>query len=83
MVNLIVEAPARAWRAWQPDGSELHAAASRYLELAPDGTRAAEAADWLREVDGQSLETARNAPFRDGWLELPHARTPTAVLVKP
>jgi hypothetical protein len=78
MVNLIVDAPARAWRAWQPDGSELHAAAKRYLEIAPDGARAAEAAAWLAEVDAQALETARNAPFRDGWLELPHARTPFA-----
>jgi len=78
IVNLIVDAPARAWRAWQPDGTDLHEAASRYLEIAPDGARAAEAASWLKEINGQSLVTARNAPFRDGWLVLPHARTPFA-----
>ena len=76
LVNLLIDAPARAWRSWQPDGRALHDAAERYLEVAPEGERAAEAAAWLETLGAQERSSARVAPFQDGMLVLPHARTP-------
>ncbi len=74
-VNLLVDAPVRAWRSWQPDGEALHGAAARYLELAPDGERAPEAALWLETLEGQTRDGARLSPFDDGLLVLPHSQT--------
>jgi hypothetical protein len=74
-VNLVIDAPARAWRSWQPDGRALHDAAERYLELAPDGDHAAEATGWLDTLGAQERASARVSPFQDGILVLPHART--------
>ncbi len=75
-VNLLIEAPARAWRSWQPDGRALHGAAERYLGSVPHGERAEEAAGWLEALGEQTLQRPNVAPFRDGMLVLPHARTP-------
>jgi hypothetical protein len=74
-VNLVIDAPARAWRSWQPDGSALQDAAQRYLELAPEGERAAEAAAWLDTLGAQERDSARVSAFRDGMLVLPRAQT--------
>jgi hypothetical protein len=74
-VNLVIDAPARAWRSWQPDGTALHAAAERYLALAPEGERAAEASAWLDTLAAQQLVDPRVAPFRDGMFVLPRAHT--------
>ncbi|MEX2204745.1 MAG: hypothetical protein WEF50_00785 [Myxococcota bacterium] len=74
-VNLVVDAPARAWRSWQPDGKALHAAAERYLALAPDGDRAPDAVHWLDALAAQKLRDPRVSPFRDGMLVLPRAQT--------
>ncbi len=74
-VNLVIDAPARAWRSWQPDGRDLHAAAERYLELVPDGERGTEAAAWLETLSAQQRNNPRVSPFRDGVLVLPHAQT--------
>jgi len=74
-VNLVIDAPARAWRSWQPDGRALHDAATRYLELAPDGDHAADATGWLDTLAVQDRASARVSPFQDGVLILPHART--------
>ena len=74
-VNLLIDAPARAWRSWQPDGDALHAAAERYLELVPEGNRAVEAAAWLETLGGPERQRARVSPFQDGVLVLPHAQT--------
>jgi len=74
-VNLVIDAPARAWRSWQPEGDALHRSAERYLELVPGGDRAPEAAAWLDTLGAQERQDARVSPFRDGVLELPHAQT--------
>lgn len=73
--NLVIDAPARAWRSWQPEGRELGSAARRYLELAPDGERAAEAASWLESLAAQERSRPRAAAFQDGVLVLPHSKT--------
>jgi hypothetical protein len=75
-VNLLIEAPARAWRSWQPDGRALHGAAERYLASVPHGERAEEAAGWMSSLGEQTLKHPNVAPFRDGVLVLPHASTP-------
>ena len=75
-VNLVIDAPARVWRSWQPDGHALRGAAERYLELAPEGERAAEASSWLDTLGAQERQSARVSAFQDGVLVLPHAQTP-------
>lgn len=74
-VNLVIDAPARAWRSWQPDGTALHGAAERYLSRVPDGDRADDAATWIDTLGVQQLGDPRVAPFRDGVLVLPRAQT--------
>jgi hypothetical protein len=74
-VNLVVDAPARLLRGWRPDGGALREAASRYLELEPTGSRAADAREWLETLRADERASAQVTPFRDGYLVLPHART--------
>ncbi len=74
-VNLLIDAPARAWRSWQPDGLALHDAAARYLELSPRGDRASEASAWLETLGAQDRDSSRVSAFRDGILVLPRAHT--------
>lgn len=74
-VNLVIDAPARAWRSWQPEGRALGSAAQRYLELAPEGERAGEAASWLESLSAQERSRPREAAFRDGVLVLPRSKT--------
>lgn len=74
-VNLMIDAPARAWRSWQPEGRALGSAAQRYLELAPDGERASEAAWWIESLSAQERSRPRAAAFQDGVLVLPHSKT--------
>lgn len=75
-VNLVIDAPVRAWRSWQPDGADLRGAAARYLEISPDGERAADAVDWLDTLGAQERQSPRVSAFQDGILVLPHSRTP-------
>lgn len=77
-VNLMVDAPARLFRDWRPDGGALREAAQRYLALEPNGERAADARDWLVELGPDERASANVIPFRDGYFVLPHARTPFA-----
>ena len=74
-VNLVLQAPARVVRDWQPDGSALREAATRYLELEPQGARAEEARQWLAKLGKDERASAQVSPFRDGYFMLPHART--------
>lgn len=74
-INLVIDAPARAWRSWKPDGRALHDAAERYLEFAPEGERAAEAAAWLEALGAQERDRTRVSAFHDGVLVLPRAQT--------
>jgi hypothetical protein len=73
--NLLIDAPARAWRSWQPSGRALHAAATRYLEVDPAGAQAKDALGWVESLGGQRRADSRIAAFSDGMLLLPHART--------
>lgn len=74
-VNLVVDAPARLWRDWRPDGQALRDAAQRYLELEPNGARADEARKWLDELAEGERASPKPSPFQDGYLVLPHAKT--------
>lgn len=74
-VNLLVDAPARFWRGWRPQGGALREAATRYLDLEPEGARADEARGWLESLRGDERASATVTPFRDGYFVLPHART--------
>lgn len=74
-MNLVVDAPARFWRDWRPNGEALHEAAQRYLELEPNGERAAEAREWLANLAQDERAKATSTPFHDGYFMLPHART--------
>jgi len=74
-VNLVLQAPARVVRDWQPDGSALREAATRYLELEPQGARADEARQWLAKLGKDERASAQVSPFKDGYFVLPHART--------
>ena len=74
-VNLLVDAPVRWWRGWRPEGAALREAATRYLDVEPEGVRAAEARSWLEALRGDERASARVTPFRDGYFVLPHART--------
>ncbi|HTO69576.1 MAG TPA: hypothetical protein VMR31_06910 [Myxococcota bacterium] len=74
-VNLVIDAPARIWRDWQPDGSALREAATRYLELEPNGPRAADAQKWLAKLGKDERRSVKVSPFKDGYFMLPHART--------
>jgi len=74
-VNLVLEAPARVVRGWQPDGSALREAATRYLELEPNGARAEEARNWLAKLGKDERQSAQVSPFKDGFFMLPHAHT--------
>ncbi len=73
--NLVIDAPSRAWRSWQPEGRDLSDVARRYLELVPDGEMAAEAASWLDELAVQEQKSPRVSVFEDGVLVLPHSQT--------
>jgi hypothetical protein len=74
-VNLVIDAPVRLWRGWRPEGGALREAATRYLELEPNGTRADEARGWLESLRGDERASSTVTPFRDGYFVLPHART--------
>jgi hypothetical protein len=74
-VNLLVDAPARWWRGWRPEGGALREAATRYLELEPNGARADEARGWLETLRTDERGSSRVTPFRDGYFVLPHAHT--------
>lgn len=74
-VNLLLDAPARWWRGWRPEGGALREAATRYLDLEPDGARAEEARSWLETLRGDERGSSTVTPFRDGYFVLPHAHT--------
>jgi hypothetical protein len=74
-VNLVVDAPARFWRDWRPNGEALHEAAERYLELEPNGERAEDAREWLAELARDQRASVKAQPFHDGYFVLPHAQT--------
>src|SRR5258705_8521999 len=73
--NLLVDAPARWWRGWRPKAGALREAATRYLELEPDGARADEARGWLEALHGDERKCVTVTAFHDGYFVLPHART--------
>ncbi|HTO07794.1 MAG TPA: hypothetical protein VMR86_12150 [Myxococcota bacterium] len=74
-VNLLLDTPVRIWRGWRPDGGALREAATRYLELEPQGARADEAREWLEKLRVDERASRTVTPFRDGYFVLPHART--------
>ena len=74
-VNLVIDAPMRWWRGWRPDGGALREAATRYLELEPEGARAEEARHWIEELRGGERASSTVCAFKDGHFVLPHART--------
>ncbi len=74
-VNLVVDAPARLFRDWRPNGEALREAAQRYLELEPNGARADDAREWLAQLAPDERASVKTSPFQDGYFVLPHART--------
>ncbi|MCP4006872.1 MAG: hypothetical protein GY725_22050 [bacterium] len=74
-MNLAVSAPARIFRDWRPDGSDLRNAADAYLQLLPEGSRSAEARGWLETLPADSRDAQRSEIWVDGLLVLPKAET--------
>ena len=72
--NLALAAPLRLWSGWEPDGRELEDAASRYLEVFPEGEQSGDAQAWLEELRSRA-PSASDAGWDDGRFVLPRART--------
>jgi hypothetical protein len=74
-INLLLDTPVRIFRGWRPNGGALREAATRYLELEPNGARADEAREWLEKLRVDERASRTVLPFRDGYFVLPHAHT--------
>lgn len=74
-MNLVLSAPSRMVRGWEPDATALRAAAEDYLEVLPDGERASEARKWLGELPVDSQSARRASLWDDGVMVLPAPRT--------
>ncbi len=78
--NLLVGFPTRLARGREARADELRAAARHYLDVEPAGARAGAARDWLADLDGSDRPRER-AAWEDGFLRLPRAESPVALLV--
>jgi hypothetical protein len=77
--NFLFGLPTRLVRGREARADELRAAARHYLEVEPAGTRADDAREWLAELQGS--ERPRDlAAWDDGFLRLPRAESPVALL---
>ncbi len=75
-LNLVVSLPARLLSGRRPESTDIHAAATRYLERVPFGPRAADAKAWLARSSSRGVASRNDRAFVDGHFSLPRAETP-------
>jgi hypothetical protein len=80
-LNLVLGLPARVLRGDAPSIDAVQKAAARYLELQPEGPRAAESRDWMSRAELSRAMRRRGVAWDDGRLVLPAARTPYASIL--
>ncbi len=74
-LNLAVSLPARLLSGRRPESTDVHAAATRYLERVPFGPRAADAKAWLARSASRGVASRNDRAFVDGHFSLPRAET--------